>query len=261
MRVTYVPVTRVHGPAAARNAGWRAAQAEFMAFTDDDCEPDPEWLSSGVAALENGADAVAGRVIVPLRQRPTDYERDAAGLARSEFVTANCFCRKTALKAIGGFDEGFRGAWREDSDLHFSLIEAGFSIVRENRAVVTHPVRPAHWGISLRQQKKALYEPLLYRKHRQLYRERIGRSPTSYYASVAALAAAIGSAAISAPTTLWASAGVWTALTAAFCARRLYGTSRAPSHIAEMLITSMLIPPLSLYWRLRGAWRYRALPM
>ena len=41
--------------------------------------------------------AAAGRVVVPLPERPTDYERDAAGLEGTEFVTANCFCRRAAL--------------------------------------------------------------------------------------------------------------------------------------------------------------------
>src|SRR5918992_3009217 len=33
----YVAVTGAHGPAAARNAGWRVARGEIIAFTDDDC--------------------------------------------------------------------------------------------------------------------------------------------------------------------------------------------------------------------------------
>ena len=48
-------------------------------------------------------------------------------------------------------------------------------------------------------------------------------------------------------------------LSARFCARRLRGTSHAPSHVAEMAVTSAVIPLLSVYWRLRGAWRYRVL--
>src|SRR4051812_19641946 len=32
------------GPAAKRNAGWRAGSAPLIAFTDDDCRPPPEWL-------------------------------------------------------------------------------------------------------------------------------------------------------------------------------------------------------------------------
>jgi len=42
-------------------------------------------------------------------------------------------------------------------------------------------------------------------------------------------------------------------VTARFCARRLRGTSHAPRHVAEMAVTSALIPPLAIYWRLRGA--------
>src|SRR5690606_30571680 len=118
-------VTGRHGPAAARNVGWRAARCEVVAFTDDDCIPDPGWLAAGTRAVEQGFAAATGRVVVPLPDAPTDYERDAAGLARAEFVTANCFCRRSVLEALGGFDERFSAAWREDSDLHFALLRAG----------------------------------------------------------------------------------------------------------------------------------------
>src|SRR5437588_177347 len=106
----YVPMRGAYGPAAARNTGWRKARGEIVAFTDDDCVPDPGWLAAGVKALEAdpGLAAVAGQVVVPLPPQPTDYERDAAGLAAAEFVTANCFCRRSALEAVGGFDERFR---------------------------------------------------------------------------------------------------------------------------------------------------------
>jgi hypothetical protein len=49
---------------------------------------------------------------------------------------------------------------------------------------------------------------------------------------------------------------VWVGLTGRFCARRLRGTSRAPGHVAEMVVTSALIPPLAVFWRVRGAVRF-----
>jgi hypothetical protein len=49
----------------------------------------------------------------------------------------------------------------------------------------------------------------------------------------------------------------WAAITAAFCVKRLRGTQLTPSHIAEMIVTSIAIPPVSLYWRLRGALHFR----
>ncbi|MDI9701500.1 hypothetical protein QM312_36955, partial [Burkholderia cenocepacia] len=46
-------------------------------------------------------------------------------------------------------------------------------------------------------------------------------------------------------------AAVWAAITAGFCAKRLRGTQLTPSHVAEMIVTSIAIPPVSLYWRMR----------
>ena len=42
-----------------------------------------------------------------------------------------------------------------------------------------------------------------------------------------------------------------------FCFRRLRDTSHAPAQVAEMTLTSALIPLLSVYWHLRGALRSR----
>src|SRR5437588_5369687 len=47
----YLAVSGAHGPAAARNCGWRAARGEIIAFTDDDCLPSPAWLRAGLAAF------------------------------------------------------------------------------------------------------------------------------------------------------------------------------------------------------------------
>jgi GT2 family glycosyltransferase len=236
------------GPAAARNRGWRQARAAIVAFTDDDTEPHPRWLENGLKAIA-AADAVCGRMIMPIPATPTDYERDAQGLERSEFVTANCFVRRALLERIGGFDEGFRMAWREDSDLHFRLLRCGARIVRAPDAVVVHPVRPAAWGVSLRQQRKVMFDALLFKKHRELYRSRIRAHPRwDYYAITAAL--------LSMP--LFPPAAVlWAVLTGRFFAQRLRGASKRPGHVLEMLVTSMLIPPLAVFWRFAGALRFR----
>lgn len=237
------------GPAAARNRGWRAARAPIVAFTDDDTVPQPAWLEEGIAALRQGAHAAVGRTVMPLSFPPTDYERNESGLERAEFITANCFVRRPVLERLGGFDESFTMPWREDSDLHFRLLERGLRIVRAERAVVVHPVRPAPWGMSLRQQKKVVYDALLFRKHPRLYRERIRAAPRwDYYLIVLCLALAPFS---------WTAFSLWAVLTGRFAAQRLHGTSKAPAHVAEMALTSILIPPLSVFWRIVGALRYR----
>src|SRR4051794_10076678 len=211
--IRYATPAGAHGPAAARNAGWRAARGRFVAFTDDDCIPDPRWLAEGAAAFEGGAAAVAGRVVVPLPERPTDYERDAAGLEAAEFVTANCLVRRDALEAVGGFDERYAAAWREDSDLQFTLLERGFPIARAPRAVVVHPVRPAPWAVSLRQQRKSLFNALLYKKFPERYRRQIQPSPPwNYYTIVAALGTALVAVVAGWGGIGLAAAGLWATL-------------------------------------------------
>lgn len=268
-RVRYVPVRETQGPAAARNRGWRAATGDIIAFTDDDTIPAPTWLAEGWRIMTTpedagGADgsappdAATGAVRMPLPTRPTDYERDASGLTRAEFVTANCFVRRTMLERIGGFDERFRLAWREDSDLQFRILDAGGRIVQAPRALMHHPVRPAPWGVSVSQQRKVFYDALLYKKHPQRYRSRIRPVPPwHYYAMGAAAVIALAALAAHLPWVAAAAAMVWLALTLRFTAMRLRGTAHTARHVLEMFWTSIAIPPLALYWRLRGAWHFR----
>lgn len=258
--LSYVPVIGEHGPAAARNAGWRAARGRIVAFTDDDCLPQPGWLINGLAAFTPGIIGVAGKIRMPLPPRPTDYELNAAGLEGAEFVTANCFYLKQALEKAGGFDERFRLAWREDSDLYFTLLQSGGQFARAESAVVVHPVRPGRWGVSLLQTKKNLYDALLYKKHPSLYRSKIMPGPPRlYYLITASLLTAAALLAARNYAGASASAAVWAAATLFFLSRRVRGTSRAPSHLLEMAVTSVPVPLAAVFWRLAGAVRYKVL--
>jgi glycosyltransferase involved in cell wall biosynthesis len=292
--IRYVAVSGKRGPAAARNLGWRAAHGEIIAFTDDDCIPTPGWLRAGLAAFAPGIIGVSGKLIVPLPDHPTDYERNAAHLETSEFITANCFYRRECLAAVGGFDERFTIAWREDSDLMFMLHKHASAMAsiapphacieptqHEGRgdachrtgipgcpgieafafahdAVVIHPVRPAHWGISVRQQRKSMFNALLYKKHPQLYREKIQAAPPwRYYGIAGALLVALLALLNKKQGLAFAAFCLWAMLTGRFCLQRLESTSHDPHHVTEMIVTSALIPPLSIYWRMHGAIKFR----
>lgn len=254
----YVPVTGNHGPAAARNTGLRHSRGEIVAFTDDDCIPSPEWLKAGTAAFVDGIVGASGKIVVPLPERPSDYELNASRLEFSQFVTANCFYRKPALMKIGGFDERFRIAWREDSDLFFRLLKGQNRLTEAPDAIVVHPVRPAPWGISISQQKKNVFNALLYKKHRRFYRERLKPVfPWHYYAIVLALIVSVVSLVTGHRDLSLGAFAFWFVATLFFCLHRLKRSSRAPKHVLEMAVTSLVIPPVCIFWRLVGAVRYR----
>ena len=247
------------GPAAMRNAGWRLARGEVIAFTDDDTIPDRDWLWQGLLALDTtAADAASGRIVVPLPADPTDYERNTARLERAGFVTANCFCLRRALECVRGFDTRFRGARREDHDLFFELIEYGFDVVHAIDAVVVHPVRPAPWGWRLRAEAKHAFDALLYKKHPELYNTFIRPDrPLLYYAILAALATVVSGAVLDSAALALAGGGAWLMLTTLLIAQRLHETTRRAPHVVEVIVTSTVVPLLSVFHRIRGGIAFR----
>lgn len=256
--IVYLPAKCAHGPAAARNIGMRAARSEIIAFTDDDCIPSPGWLRAGLAAMTDAVVGVAGRISLPLNGVPTDYEYNASHLAGCDFVTANCFYRRETLLQVGGFDERFTMAWREDTDLIFTLRERGFQFADAPDALVIHPVRAARWGISISQQRKSIFNALLYKKHPALYRQLIQSAPPwRYYGIVGALLLALAGVIAMSGWMVLIALVLWACLTGFFCMQRLRHTSHSARHIAEMIVTSLVIPPLAIFWRLRGAVKYR----
>ena len=81
------------GPAAARNAGWRATSTDWVVFLDDDVVLPPDWsrrLATDLAACGPKVAGSQGRIDVPLpsSSRPTDWERNTAGLERAAWATA-----------------------------------------------------------------------------------------------------------------------------------------------------------------------------
>jgi glycosyltransferase involved in cell wall biosynthesis len=263
--IRYVPVNATQGPAGARNRGWETADSPIIAFTDDDTVPHPDWLVEGYHVMLASPKhlAATGRVVVPLpRDRaPTDYEKDLAQLGTAEFVTANCFVRRSALEAIGGFDERFTCAWREDSDLQFTLMKSlRGEIVKAPRAVVEHPARAMTWTDNLRAHRKILFDALLFKKHPELYRQRIRRAPPwSYYVIVGSILAMMVGLAADSDLVMAVAFAAWLVLTTRFTLKRLDGTSQSREHVIDIALGSIAIPPFAVFWRLMGALRFRVL--
>jgi hypothetical protein len=192
---------------------------------------------------------------------PPDVAADeecGASARQGDFCSANCFLRKAMLEQLGGFDERFALAWRDDSDLHFRLLAGGAAIAHAPLALVVRPPRLAPWGASVLQARQMFFDALLYRKHPQLYREKIRIAPRwQNYCIVAALMAAAGALAAGLPMLALSCGALWLGMTAHMCLRRLQGSEKTLSNVAEIIVTSVLIPPATVFWRLAGAIRFR----
>ena len=131
---------RPGGPAGARNSGWRAAAAPLVAFTDDDCEPAPGWLTALVAAAGSTPGAIVQGLTAPHPDEaigPFSRTLDVRALG-PWFPTANMAYPRALLEDLGGFDETLpRG---EDTDLAWRAAEAGAGAVLAHDAVVHHAV-------------------------------------------------------------------------------------------------------------------------
>jgi glycosyltransferase involved in cell wall biosynthesis len=260
--VTCLSLPVKKGPAAARNAGWRKAQGELIVFTDDDCVPQPDCLRQYWLAYTPYREtpvAFSGCVQVPLSGLPTDYEMNIFQLEQARFVTANCACSRKALLLTNGLDEEFTMAWREDTALEFDLSEKEVPIIKVPGAIIQHPVRTASWGVSIREQKKSMFNALLYKKHSTLFNKaRIGYTPRYYYLIACMLLLALGFAFRNTQLTLYC-LFFWAVLTGWFAFKRLRNTSRSFNHVIEMIGTSAIIPLLSIYWNLYGAIKFKTL--
>ncbi|MEU9035081.1 glycosyltransferase [Streptomyces sp. NPDC048352] len=259
------PVTTVvagagRGPAAARNTGAAAAgPVPWIVFLDDDVVPGPSWgrdLAHDLATASRDTAAVTARIDVPLPpgRRPTDWERNTAGLSTARWITADMAFRREAFDAAGGFDERFPRAFREDADLALRLLDGGWTLAPGTRRT-THPVRPADRWVSVRVQAGNADDVLMNRLHGPGWWDRAGapRGRLRGHLAVSAAAGAAAGCALSGRTGAAAvCAAGWLAGTAEFAAARIAPGPRNRTETLTMLLTSVLIPPVATWHWLRG---------
>jgi histidinol-phosphate phosphatase family protein len=257
---------RAEGPAAARNLGWRTCTASWVAFLDDDVVPEPGWrgrLARDLEALAADVAGSQGRIVVPLPEgrRPTDWERNVAGLEGARWATADMAYRRGALSEVGGFDERFRRAYREDADLALRMLARGWRLV-PGRRTVSHPVGPSRALVSLRLQGGNADDVLMRALHGRGWRARAGapagRRPRHLAVTAAGLAG-LAAAAAGRRGVAGACAAAWLAGTAELAWARIAPGPRTPREVALMAATSAAIPPLAAWHTARGVLRRRRL--
>jgi len=150
------------GVAAARNAGWRAATGEVVAYLDDDCLADRQWLERLETRFDAGpAAAVGGRVSLLWESpRPSwltadllqyvslvDLGNEPRAIRATEWLSGgNLAIRREFLQSLGGFREdlgrrGKRLTAEEETDFLRRAMRSGLACVYDPCVLVFHHVQ------------------------------------------------------------------------------------------------------------------------
>ena len=139
------------GPGPARNTGARCANGRILAFTDDDCAPHADWLStlamryaalpdpaiiggSVLNALADNPYAAASQLIVDVGYAYHNSDPDNARL----FTTSNLAIPADRFHELGGFDESFGTTASEDRELCGRWRHRGYRMIYAPEVVVDH---------------------------------------------------------------------------------------------------------------------------
>ncbi|MFC1884855.1 glycosyltransferase [Thermodesulfobacteriota bacterium] len=138
------------GPAAARNKGAEHAKGRFLAFTDDDCIPLPNWLNLMEVHLNERPDcAVAGKMVNVFPENPYsmssqilidflhDYYNKKSNGAKF-LTTSSLGVSAKEFREIGGFDTSFPRAAAEDRDFCARWLHSGKKVVFDSNIRVQH---------------------------------------------------------------------------------------------------------------------------
>jgi histidinol-phosphate phosphatase family protein len=165
--------------------------------------------------------------------------------------------RRAALASVGGFDERFPRAYREDADLGLRLTATGWTIALGRRHVL-HPVGEAGPAVSLVKQAGNADDALMRALHGRGWRARAGvpagRRPRHLATAAAAAIALVGLARGSRRAAAVAGLG-WAAGTAELAWARIAPGPRTRHEVATMLWTSAAMPFAAMAWWLRGVAR------
>lgn len=172
-----IPITYLHtdirGAVGARNTGAALASGHVVAFTDDDCLPNPEWLLNARAYFQTDTVVgVEGLVDSDHLGDPQWRPVTNVGFEGLGFMTANLLVRSSAFQLLGGFDPGFdKPHFREDTDFGWRLQTLG-DVPYANNVQVFHPAQPRSDERESVESRAKFFkkDALLYKKHPDKYK-------------------------------------------------------------------------------------------
>ena len=147
------------GPAANRNHGAAQAHGEWLAFTDDDCVPDPGWLAAFVRRIDAGpqCNVLEGRTTDDNPENMGPFYFSPQNQKGGFLWSCNIAIERRFFEGLGGFDEKFPFPHLEDVDLRLRLEDAGHQYPFVPGAVVDHPPRQVVTALRWVQTRESAY--------------------------------------------------------------------------------------------------------
>lgn len=159
------------GPSISRNTGIKNASYDLVAFIDDDCQADKNWLSEiikGFAGEQTGF-VIGQTFYISKNYRGYFPERLVSNPGAKWPMGCNIAYRKKVFTVCGDFDHYFSKYTNEDSEMAIRAISRGFSFVRAPSAIVYH--QKMDWTVKsiIKSARNASVWPALKKKYPRHY--------------------------------------------------------------------------------------------
>jgi len=142
------------------NRGAAAASGEYLVFLNNDTTVTPGWLEALIAPFERDPETgiVGARLVYPdgrLQEAGGIIFNDGSGwnygrgddptlpqyqfLSEADYVSGACLAiRRDDFHQLGGFDQRYRPAYYEDTDLCFQIRAAGKKVIYQPACMIVH---------------------------------------------------------------------------------------------------------------------------
>ena len=155
------------GPGNARNAGVAKSAGSWIGFIDADVIPGPDWVKNAIQLIQQKPDAGAfeGRTEVTQRNLATPFTHQTENTDGGRYPTCNFLVRRN----LASFHPAYLIPFREDTDLAFSILASGYSIIFAPELIVEHPPLSSSYSRPLLLARRYYYDGLLARRFPSRY--------------------------------------------------------------------------------------------
>jgi len=159
------------GPGNARNAGVAKSAGSWIGFIDADVIPDLDWVKNAIQLIQQKPDAGAfeGRTEVTQRNLATPFTHQTENTDGGRYPTCNLLVRRN----LANFHPAYLIPFREDTDLAFSILASGYSIIFAPALIVEHPPLSSSYSRPLLLARRYYYDGLLARRFPSRYQSEL----------------------------------------------------------------------------------------